>query len=139
MKPAPLPRQFSSLVALTFNQLVSFTPLVQSPFLCLTSSLSVSWVSGQSHRPSWCRANVTRSCHRTPPPLVKVPWLLPTRSWWTWAPRPQTRLLPGPRGGGDGDDGDGDPKPGRPRRPVAPLLPEATEGSCWPSLHLEKG
>lgn len=63
-----------------------------------------------------------------------MPWLLLTRSSWTWAPPPQTHLPLGLRG--DDGGGGGARGPGPPRHLEAPFSPGATEGSCWPHPHL---
>lgn len=118
---------------------------VQSPLLrasrihkCgLTSSSPASWVFGwrQARGPSRSRANGKRSCRLTPHLRERVPCLLLTRSWWTWAPPPRTHLHPGRRGDGGGGGGDGR-HPGPPRHPAAPFLLVATAGSCWLRPHL---
>lgn len=102
----------------------------------LTSSLPVSSAFGwrRARFPSKSRANAMRSCHLTPRLQVRAPWLLLTRSWWTWARPPRTHLRPA-RCGDGGGGGDGQ-HPGPPRYPVAPFSPAATAASCWPRPHL---
>lgn len=79
--------------------------------------------------------NGRRSCRQTLALPVTAPWRLLIRSWWTWVLPLQTRLRSGPRGGGGGDGG---LHLDLHRHLAVPFSPEATEGSCWPHLHLVK-
>lgn len=103
---------------------------------CLTSSSPVSWVFGwrRARCSSRSRENVKRSWRLTPRLRETAPWLLLTRSWWTWAPPPRTHLHPRHRGDGGGDGR----HPGPPRHPAAPFSPVATVGSCWLRPHLKR-
>lgn len=117
------------------DHLMWFSPLLYNKCkYIVTSSSPVSWAFGwrQVRPPSRSLVNVKHNCHLTRHLRVKMPWLHLTHSWWTWARLPRRHLRPRRCDGG----GDGGQKPGPPHHPVAPLLPVATEVSCWPHPHL---
>lgn len=136
------PKHCSSFMPLMFQSVVWESTVSASTAAAscsfnddLTPSLHVSWVSGwrRARCLSASRANARRSCRLMLLLRGRMPWRLPTHSWWTWVPPPQTRLHPG-------HCGDGEARHlGRLHHRVAPFLPVAREVSCWRLPHLARG